>query len=65
MEINVSFTSRKAWGFNKFTLSLLFQYFDLAADVLAENSHLTFKFLTPVSKVSYSILYIYSNDFIL
>lgn len=40
------------------SLSLLFQYFDLAADVLAENSHLTFKFLTPVSKVSYSILYI-------
>lgn len=44
--------------FNNFTLSLLFQYFDLAADVLAENSHLTFKFLTPVSKVLYSILYI-------
>lgn len=41
-----------------FTLSLLFQYFDLAADVLAENSHLTFKFLTPVSKVLFSILYI-------
>lgn len=41
-----------------FTLSLLFQYFDLAADVLAENSHLTFKFLTPVSNVLYSILYI-------
>lgn len=41
-----------------FTLSLLFQYFDLAADVLAENSHLTFKFLTPVSKVLFSKLYI-------
>lgn len=41
-----------------FTLSLLFQYFDLAADVLAENSHLTFKFLTPVSKLLFSILYI-------
>lgn len=40
------------------SLSLLFQYFDLAADVLAENSHLTFKFLTPVCKVLYSILYI-------
>lgn len=25
------------------------QYFDLAADVLAENAHLTYKFLTPVS----------------
>ena len=25
------------------------QYYDLAADVLAENSHLTFKFLTQVS----------------
>lgn len=34
-------------------LSLLFQYFDLAADVLAENSHLTFKFLTPVSKLCF------------
>lgn len=27
----------------------LFQYFDLAADVLAENAHLTYKFLSPVS----------------
>lgn len=25
------------------------QYFDLAADVLAENAHLTYKFLSPVS----------------
>ena len=25
------------------------QYYDLAADVLAENAHLTFKYLTPVS----------------
>lgn len=50
----------KAWGLNnKLSLSLLFQYFDLAADVLAENSHLTFKFLTPVSKVFYSILQIF------
>lgn len=24
------------------------QYFDLAADVLAENAHLTYKFLSPV-----------------
>ena len=28
----------------------LFKYFDLAADVLAENAHLTYKFLTPVSE---------------
>ena len=27
---------------------LVFQYFDLAADVLAENAHLTYKFLTSV-----------------
>lgn len=27
------------------------QYFDLAADVLAENAHLTYKFLTPVRDV--------------
>lgn len=32
------------------TLSLSpFQYYDLAADVLAENAHLTYKFLSPVS----------------
>ena len=29
--------------------SLFFQYYDLAADVLAENAHLTYKYLTPVS----------------
>lgn len=30
-------------------LGLIFlQYFDLAADVLAENAHLTYKYLTPV-----------------
>lgn len=29
-------------------LFYFFQYFDLAADVLAENAHLTYKFLTPV-----------------
>lgn len=28
---------------------VLFQYYDLAADVLAENAHLTYKYLTPVS----------------
>lgn len=27
------------------------QYFDLAADVLAEHAHLTYKFLTPVGYV--------------
>ena len=30
-------------------LFVLFQYYDLAADVLAENAHLTFKYMTPVS----------------
>lgn len=28
-----------------------YEYFDLAADVLAENAHLTYKYLTPVSCV--------------
>lgn len=28
----------------------VFQYYDLAADVLAENAHLTYKYLTNVSK---------------
>ena len=32
----------------------LFQYYDLAADVLAENSHLTFKYLTPVNLQSFN-----------
>lgn len=26
------------------------QYFDMAADVMAENAHLTYKFLSPVRK---------------
>ena len=30
------------------------QYYDLAADVLAENAHLTYKYLTPVSITSHS-----------
>lgn len=29
-------------------LPVYFQYYDLAADVLAENAHLTYKYLTPV-----------------
>ncbi|XP_034314145.1 intraflagellar transport protein 70A isoform X3 [Magallana gigas] len=32
---------------NLLLLYVKYEYFDLAADVLAENSHLTFKFLTP------------------
>ena len=33
----------------KLTFSIsYFQYYDLAADVLAENAHLTYKYLTPV-----------------
>jgi tetratricopeptide repeat protein 30 len=34
---------------NLLLLYAKFEYFDLAADVLAENAHLTYKFLTPVS----------------
>ena len=34
---------------SKVFLYFLFQYYDLAADVLAENAHLTYKFLTPVN----------------
>ena len=30
----------------------LYQYYDLAADVLAENAHLVYKYLTPAS-ISY------------
>ena len=34
------------------------QYYDLAADVLAENAHLTYKYLTPVSFVCvYAVSY--------
>lgn len=32
-----------------YPFNLLLQYYDLAADVLAENAHLTYKYLTPVS----------------
>nr|XP_022317500.1 tetratricopeptide repeat protein 30A-like isoform X1 [Crassostrea virginica]XP_022317679.1 tetratricopeptide repeat protein 30A-like isoform X1 [Crassostrea virginica] len=32
---------------NLLLLYVKYEYFDLAADVLAENSHLTFKFMTP------------------
>ena len=34
---------------NLLLLHCKYQYFDLAADILAENSHLTYKFLPPVS----------------
>lgn len=30
-------------------MNVMFQYYDLAADVLAENAHLTYKFLSTVS----------------
>ncbi|KAK0098071.1 hypothetical protein PV326_011480 [Microctonus aethiopoides] len=35
---------------NLLLLYCKFQYYDLAADVLAENVHLTYKYLTPVSE---------------
>lgn len=34
---------------NLLLLYCKYQYYDLAADVLAENVHLTYKYLTPVS----------------
>lgn len=37
-------------SFTKLQFNGFFQYYDLAADVLAENAHLTYKYLTPVSK---------------
>uniref|UniRef100_A0A4W5KC44 Tetratricopeptide repeat protein 30 n=1 Tax=Hucho hucho TaxID=62062 RepID=A0A4W5KC44_9TELE len=33
---------------NLLLLYCKYEYFDLAADVMAENAHLTYKFLTPV-----------------
>ena len=30
-------------------LYIKYQYYDLAADVLAQNAHLTYKYLTPVT----------------
>lgn len=36
----------------------IFQYYDLAADVLAENAHLTHKYLTQVSETSASFIII-------
>lgn len=37
-------------------LIILFQYYDLAADVLAENAHLTYKLLIPVSIIFLSFV---------
>lgn len=34
---------------NLLLLYCKYEYYDLAADVLAENTHLTYKYLTPVS----------------
>lgn len=36
---------------NLLLLYCKYQYYDLAADVLAENVHLTYKYLTPVSLI--------------
>lgn len=36
---------------NLLLLYCKYQYYDLAADVLAENVHLTYKYLTPVSSI--------------
>lgn len=45
---------------NLLLLYCKYQYYDLAADVLAENVHLTYKYLTPVS---FNIIrYLYCND---
>ena len=41
---------------NLLLLYLKYEYYDLAADVLAENAHLTYKFLTPVRVVFCSII---------
>lgn len=44
---------------NVLLLYCKYQYYDLAADVLAENVHLTYKYLTPVS---YNIIiHLYCN----
>lgn len=46
---------------NVLLLYCKYQYYDLAADVLAENVHLTYKYLTPVS---YNIIvHLYYNIF--
>lgn len=34
-------------------LYIKYGYFDLAADVLAQNAHLTYKYLTPVRVITY------------
>ena len=44
-------------------LSALLQYYDLAADVLAENAHLTFKFLTPVG-ITLTVYNLYTRVFV-
>lgn len=41
---------------NLLLLYCKYQYYDLAADVLAENVHLTYKYLTPVSMTFIIIL---------
>lgn len=39
---------------------LYLQYFDMAADVMAENAHLTYKFLSPVRQMFKLILKVVS-----
>jgi len=41
---------------NLLLLYCKYQYYDLAADVLAENVHLTYKYLTPVSPFLFPFL---------
>lgn len=38
---------------NLLLLYCKYEYYHLAADVLAENAHLTYKYLTPVSQFSF------------
>ena len=33
-------------------LYIKYEYYDLVADVLAQNAHLTYRYLTPVSQIS-------------
>ena len=44
---------------NLLLLYCKYQYYDLAADVLAENVHLTYKYLTSVSMILIIVVLIY------
>ncbi len=57
LAINFHLHEKKTSLINQIVLFVSLQYYDLAADVLAENAHLTYKFLTPVSFLILSIMY--------